>query len=201
MARVGVSITKRAVFRDSTQEFSNVYHYTYTGLNPGATLAQAIVDNIVPIEKTMHSTAVTFMRARVWSAGGTVSENQMIYQGNLTGTGSLTASTVLDKERAILLQWPAGFDSRGHPVYLRKWYHSDCSAIGGVTISNPMVQNASGFSSSQRASIAALAAELDNLTVNAQSMQLCAESGRVAEGNATCHPYLEHHQLGDQWRQ
>lgn len=201
MALVGVSLTKRVVFRDSTQEFSNVYHYTYTGLNPSSSLAASIVSAIEAIEKTMHGSAVSFIRARVWSAGGSVSDNQMIYQGALSGTGSLGSGSGLDKERAILIQWPAGFDSRGHPVMLRKWYHLCALSIAGVTISTGIEDQSTGFTSANRTAIAGLASGLDNLVVNAQAMTLCAESGRQATGDGVCHPYLEHHQLGDQWRQ
>jgi hypothetical protein len=199
MALVGVSITKRCAFRDSTQEFSNVYHYSYTGLNPSETLAGQIAAAIVTIEKTFHSTDVTFMRYRVWSAGGSIAQNTMIAQGLLSGTGSAATSTAMDRERAVLVQWPAGFDSRGHAVRLKKWFHS-CGAFGTVTMTNTHLTGASGFSSADRTTIQNYVDDLEPLLVNAQSMSLVAESGRTVTGPVVAHKYLEHHQLGDQWR-
>lgn len=200
MALVGVSITKRATFRDSTQEWNNVYHYSYTGLNPGATLAEAIIDNIVPIERLVHSLDTSFVHARCWSAGGSIEDNQMIFQKALAVAGTLTNATYLDRERAILIQWPAGLDSRGKPVYLRKWYHTGAVAIAGTTISDAVVKQTTSLGSAHRSAIYALVDELPDLTVNAQGMSLVAESGREITGDGFCHRYLEHHQLGDMWR-
>src|SRR5215213_3988028 len=131
MGQISISITKRVPFRDATQEFSNVYVYGSAGLNPSAAAAQSLSDEVVTKEKAFHATSVSFVYARVWSSGGSPSANEMIYEGVLTGTGSTTPNTSMDKERAFLLQWPAGVDSKGRPVKLRKWFHT-CGAFGGV---------------------------------------------------------------------
>src|SRR3954470_12895414 len=122
MARVGVSIVKSTSFRGVAQEFGNTYYYQ-TPLPVTATVAGNLIDHIVTLEKAQHSTAVTFVRAKCWSAGGTKQENEMITQKNLSGTGSNGsggASTLnMDKERAFLVRFRAGNDTRGRPVYLR----------------------------------------------------------------------------------
>jgi hypothetical protein len=200
MALVGVSITKRAVFRDSTQEWANVYHYTWTGGDPDTSFAEAIIDNLTPIERNMHSIDTSLVHARVWTAGGSVGANQMVFQKPLALSGVLTNATYLDRERAVLIQWPAGTDSRGKPVYLRKWYHTGAVAIGGTTTPDTVLKQSTGFTNTHRDGIEAIVAEIDNLTANITPMTLCAESGRVVEGGPVCHKYLEHHQLGDQWR-
>lgn len=199
--QIGVSITKSVVFRNSVQEFSNVYHYEVPGGGVGPVAAEAIIDRIVVLEKTWHSTGVSFKAAKCWSSGGTVAQNVMIFQKLLTGTGSVAVSAAMDKERAFLFQWPAGFDSRGHPVKLKKWYHSCCN-FPGVAIGNPELTNEDSISQSERDSAETTVSAIHPLVVSALagSFDLVAESGREIDGSVELHKYLEHHQLGDMWR-
>jgi hypothetical protein len=196
MAVVAFSITKRVTFRDSTQEFSNVYHYKTTD-RINATEGEARVNELVAFEKTIHSTEVTFVRGRAWNAGGTNQENDMVYQAPLSGTGTAAPVATLDRERAFLFRWPAGLDSRGKPVYLRKYYHA-CGTLGGAALSDAILKGTGGFSQATRDSIASLVNDIRFIGVS--TYQLCAESGRDSQGAAEAHKYLEHHQLGDQWR-
>jgi hypothetical protein len=183
MALIGLSITKRMAFRDSTQDFSNVYHYTYTGLNPSAGFAEQILDTIVNLEKSYHATVVSFVYGRVWSAGGSVSDNQMIFQKALT-----------------LFSWPAGYDSLGRPVFLRKWYHTISASPFGVAPSQGNMQNISSYSSGSRTTMATAANNFTSPVVNAQSISLCGPTGRATTGGPIAHKFYEHHQLGDMWR-
>lgn len=193
---VGISITKGVSFRGVTQEFSNVYHYELAGAVTGPW--SDIVNEIKASEVAFHSVDVTFINARVWSAGGSPSQNQMLFQTNLSGTGSQTANASLDRERAILIRWPAGVDSRGHPVYLRKWYHC-CGNCQNQSFAASILQNTAQIGSAARGVIASAAAAFDQVGV-VEAWSLCGPSGRNAEGTAECHAYLEHHQLGDMWR-
>jgi hypothetical protein len=201
LGQVTVSITKRTPFRDSVQEFSNVYTYGSVGLNPqNDAEADQIIDPIVAYEKSIHSTDVTFLKARMWTSGGTKATNNMIRTKTLSGTGSgSTYAPGLDKERAVLIQIPAGTDSRGRPVKLRKWYHV-CGNIGSVGITASINSNTTGFSTTDRNTIASNFNAI--LRLNSDVWGLMAESGRERTdgGQAACHRYLEHHQLGDQWR-
>lgn len=199
MARIAISITKQTAFRDSVQQFSNVYNYTYIGLNPGADLAKQFLDTLVAIEKPLHASTVTFIRGRVWASGGTPAENEMIHQELLTGTGTRLPIASLDKERAVLIQWPAGKDKRGKPVTLKKWYHT-CGEGGTVGYSPGILENVTGFSASQRDAWKTAVVGISPLTIGSQQYALCAESGRMTTGDPICHKYLEHHQLGDNWR-
>lgn len=201
MARIGVSITKSVAFRSSTQEFTNVYYYEMLSL-PSASAADTLIDNLVTLEKTFHGSNVTFLRGRVWSQVGTPSANEMITQKNLSGTGARTANTSLDKERAWLFRLRAGSDSRGNPVYLRKWYHACAEFVSGQGINTNVLANASGWSSAERAAQVAAMQAIGDANGSAGSPKLCAKSGRQSTAGATweAHLYLEHHQLGDQWR-
>lgn len=197
MASYGVSITKKVAFRGADQEFSNVYHYS------GATLsvadATALATAIKAIEVPLHSTDVTFVRYRVWTTGGGQADNQMVAQGNLSGAGTQGVGSSHDRERAVLIRWAAGFDTRGHQVYLRKWFHSGGSCAG-VAFGSTQLQNTGQIATADRTTIANAANALKQVTVSANNYALIAESGRAALGNAECHQYLEHHQLGDMWR-
>ena len=196
MAVVAFSITKRVAFRSSTQEFSNVYHYN-PGSLPNAALADDILEELEGYEKGFHSSEVTFVRGACWSAGGSPGANQMISQLDMSGTGSGTPIANWDWERAFLAYWPAGVDTRGKPVFLRKWYHSAC-AVGGVSVTQPILENKSGYSGASRA---LLAAEFNQVrVVGPGGYTLCSATGRPSAGDALAHEFLEHHQLGDQWR-
>lgn len=199
MGQISISITKRTSFRDWTQDFSNVYTYTSTASNPDAAGAAALIDELVAVEKSIHASVVSFVFGRCWSSGGSVASNAMIEEHALSGVGARTEQPNMDKERAFLIQWPAGVDSRGHAVNLRKWYHT-CGQPSGVTIDSNILNNTTGLSTASRSALAA--------TINAGVTQigpsnqwlLSALSGRQFESSPVAHRYLEHHQLGDQWR-
>ena len=201
MARIGVSITKSSSFRNSVQEFSNVYYYDVNN-KPSIAQADAFIDNLTTLEKTFHTTAVTFVRGRCWTETGNKATNEMISQKNLSGNGARAASSTLDKERAFLFRLRAGVDSRGNPVYLRKWFHACGEFVSGQTIPAGVQQNISGFSAGERAAQVAAMNAIGNGNGSPELPVLVAKSGRAPTGGATweAHQFLEHHQMGDQWR-
>lgn len=196
---IGVSITMRTAFRDSTQEFSNTFHYDNGGATPSVAEAEKIIDQLVIHLKAMHATSVTFIRARLWSAGGTREQNTMIFQKPLLGQGSQLVGTNIDKERAYLLQWPAGKDRRGRPVRLKKWFHYMCAPSGG-NLAASVLDNTAGLSDAERTVLQNHAAKFQPLFVDLIGYQLVSKSGRGVQGDVRAHRYFEHHQLGDQWR-
>jgi hypothetical protein len=201
MPRYGVSITKSVPFRNSVQEFSNVYYYE-AALMPDAAKATTIINNLVTLEKTFHSTAVNFVRGRLWSQLGDKALNNMIQQSNLSGTGARPTATAMDYERAFLFRLRAGNDSRGNPVYLRKWYHA-CGAFNGTDVpTNAILQNTTGFSVAQRDAQVLQMQAIGDANGSPDVPKLCAKSGRLPDAGANffAHAYLEHHQMGDMWR-
>lgn len=199
MSQLSVAITKRVAFRDWTQDFANVYTYESTASLPDETGALALIDELTAAEKTWHSTDVSFVLGRCWSSGGSISSNVMLAEKTLTGAGVTSPSTAMDRERAILIQWDAGFDSRGHPVRLKKWYHA-CGAFAGVTMSNNLLRNTIGFTSAERIAMANLVNPAVRQIGPSNQWVLCSPAGRSVVGDAVAHKYLEHHQLGDNWR-
>lgn len=199
MAILGVSITKSTSFRGVQQEFSNTYYYNYSGV-VGSGAGISAIDAVVAIEKPFHSTNVNFLRGRCWTAGGTKAENNMIADKALSGAGTAAPNTSMDKERAVLVRFRAGNDTRGNPVYLRKWWHVDLSAIGGSTIVANQLQNTAQLDSTQRSTIEGWGNAVKSITISGLSASLVSDKGRTIDGATLAHPYLEHHQLGDQWR-
>jgi hypothetical protein len=199
MGQITIAITKRVAFRDWTQDFANVYTYTSSAANPDEAGAMALIDELVAFEKTIHSVQVGFALGRCWSSGGSTAENSMIAEKTLSGNGALSDFASMDRERALLIQWPAGFDSRGHPVRLKKWYHT-CAAPSGVSITTAMLANQTGLSTSSRNAFAALVNPAVTQIGPSNQWLLSADSGRVFEAAPETHRYLEHHQMGDQWR-
>lgn len=200
MSITGVSITKSVSFRGVQQEFSNVYYYSTPLGAMSVAEATSAVNTIVTAEKTWHSTDVSFVRAKVWSASGSKAENEMIYQTALSGTGSQATNTSLDRERAVLVQWRAGVDTLGRPVRLRKWFHICGAYSNGTQPTTTNMQNTSQINTAIRTDMATKANALKSITAVARNFDLVGPSGRPTSGDAVTHEYLEHHQLGDEWR-
>lgn len=201
MPRIGVSITKNSLFRGFPQEFSNVYYYEVSGL-PSAAQADTIIDNLTSLEKTFHSNAVTYVRGRCWSQEGSPGANNMISQKNLSGVGARASVASFDKERAYLFRLPAGTDSRGQPVYLRKWYHSCGEFVSGQSpLGGVLAQTTSWTGAERTAQVNAMNA-IGDANGSPLTPKLCAKSGRQSPAGATwsAHAWLEHRQLGDMWR-
>jgi len=201
MPRIGLSITKSTAFRNSTQEFSNVYYFELSGNLPSQAEAAALIDEQVAKEKPLHAPTATFIRGRLWSETGNKATSEMIEQHSLSGVGTGSESTSMDKERAFLFRIRAGSDSRGNPVYLRKWFHA-MGSFGGVTVSAGILQGVSGFTQANRDQMVAAMRGLGSIGAGAVGGTICAKSGRrpTALADWQAHQFLEHHQFGDQWR-
>lgn len=197
MPKYGVAIEKSVSFRGVQQPFSNRYHYEGATMTPAQ--ATQLAQNVAGQEKVLHSTDVSFKYFRVWLDTGNKATSEMVAQGNLSGVGQSASSPTMDRERAVLIQWRAGSDSRGRPVFLRKWYHV-CGQFGSFTFQGGHLQNTLAFTTSERNTINQAAGGLEVVSDGADAKTLAAPPGRQRTGQAQVHPYLEHHQLGDQWR-
>lgn len=200
MARYGINIEKSIAFRGGVQHFGNTYYYEGPIPNTANLSLEGLVDQLVVLEKAQHGNNITFTRGRLWSADGTKAENQMIVDKPLTGTGAVAINVNMDRERAFLIQFRAGVDSRGRPVYLRKWFHLLASTLGGVAISSDMLSQNSGLATAQKTALENFGNSFKQLIQDGTPMNLVAKSGRQITGATTAHPFLEHHQLGEEWR-
>lgn len=200
---VGVSIEKSQAFRGGVQPFANVYHYNGPVTTSSTVALTALVDDLVTKEKTQFASHVSFVRGRCWKADGTKAENQMIVDKALSGTGALSTHANMDRERAFLVRFRAGVDTRGRPVYLRKYYHFCASLFFGSAPSNNQLANLDALTTTQRADFSTWADDLKtrtNVGAGLPEMNLVSNKGRGIDGNTQAHPYIEHHQLGDEWR-
>jgi len=199
--RYGVNTLKSTSFRNATQHFGNTYYFEAPVPPTADVTLNDLIDDLVAWEKTIHGTTVNFVRARLWSQIGTPAQNNMLIDRSLSGTGSATAHGSLDKERAWLIRFRAGVDTRGRPVYLRKWFHLDALSIAGTSVGTDVMRNVSGFTAAHRTAMETLANNLKNFEYTpGQTWDLVAKNGRPIDGITQAHQFLEHHQLGDEWR-
>lgn len=199
MPTIGFAVTKEVQFRGALQPFTNVYYYKSPGPGPvPASAIDQVRDEVVAIERDLHSTEVNFTFYRGWLHTGDRQTSVMIKQGALSGTGNQGAAAAMDRERAFLMQWPAGLSVRNKPVYLRKWFHS-CGACAGVGVLNGHLQNTTALSEGNRDTISTRMNDL-RIIGPLDEWLLVAKSGREHTGPGRVHKWLEHHQLGDQWR-
>jgi hypothetical protein len=144
--RVAVAIEKSISWRGHQEIFANVYHYDIGAL---ATLidsdASSLIDNIVALEKPVHSNDVTFKTGRVWETGGTPSQNQTLKIKDLSGAGTLVSGTTqIWAEAAVVVRLDTGRNSStGKKIYLRKYIHAgqlnsanQAAAIGSGTLTS-----------------------------------------------------------------
>lgn len=199
MPRYGVQVLKRTTYRLGVQHFANTYHYESAIVSNDLVGLEALLDAIVAEEKTIHSTDVAFIQGRVWSTALGQAQNQMLVDKPLSGNGLRLLDATLDRERAILIQFRAGVDTRGRPVYLRKWYHI-CGQYRVGTIPDGAKQQTAQIASGIRSDYVAFGNAIKQIAAGGATNILVAQSGRTITGATSCHPYLEHHQMGDEWR-
>lgn len=196
MAVFGVSITKTIPWRGVEQPFSNVYHYR-TDIGE-AFQDDDVIAAVVAAEKAVMGGNITFRTARTWGdvlAGPVESVTRVLK--DLTGSGSQPSDPSIFPEMAVLVTWElVRADVRGRKKYLRKWIHPGRSA--GF--------NTNGSSEATVATRDAFrVAYADKVTVvagnaGAQVYELCSPRGEVPLKAPVVYRYMEHRQLGDQWR-
>jgi hypothetical protein len=179
------------MWRGQKQEFSNVYHLATV---PAQTfLDEGVIDEVVRLEKTIHSTAVTFVRGRTWgpteSGDPLVSVTRTIK--DVTGAGAAADSTGMYMEAAILVTWPLGrYGSKNRPQYLRKWYHTR-SALGHNT-------DGSGLLGTPSLALKDFVLSITSVKVGAATdgYEMVTAKGREPISAGVLYKYLEHRQLG-----
>lgn len=126
----------------------------------------------------------------------------MISQKNLSGAGARASISAFDPERAFLFRLRAGNDSRGNPVYLRKFYHSNGQFTGTVVTSATHLSQAQGYTGAEKTTFQNAMSAIGDANGSPLVPKICAKGGRQPGAGNTweAHTWLEHHQLGDMWR-
>jgi hypothetical protein len=200
---VGVSIEKSMAFRGGVQPFANTYYYSGPVTETATVALTALVDDLKAKEQTQFGAHVSFVRGRCWKADGTQQQNIMIVDKVLSGVGAIATHANMDRERAYLVRFRAGVDSKGRPVYLRKWFHFGTSLFFGVAPSNNQLANLDQLTTTMRSDFSTWAdgfKQMTNAGAGLPQMNLVSKNGRPIDGNTQAHPFIEHHQLGDEWR-
>lgn len=192
MAVFGVSITKRIAWRGGQEEFSNVYHYH---TSEGQTFPDdAVIDELVRLEKLIFASNTTFTLARTWGPtdqGPVASVTRTIR--DLTGPGSATAHASAYRECAILVSWPLGrYGTRNRPQFLRKYLHTSASHGYDVTGASALP--------SQPAVTTPLGEYIAGVRVLNPAgfvggLDLATAGDRINTGPGLAYPYLEHRQF------
>lgn len=195
MAIYGVEVTKSVTWRDTTEKFSNVYHYSLA-TNLDSTLATDLVDQIAAAEKLCHGLAVTFEDGRVWSVGGTPSQNETIVIRDLSGTGSAASNAGYYVESAYVVRCDTNRNTTtGRRIYLRKYYHT----LNMVSSTQGMLSGANAITSTQWALVKTCMESLRELTLSPGSIlvTLCAPGGQQVSDSrpVTVLPHLHTRQF------
>lgn len=202
MARYGLSIEKTMLFRGVQQHFGNTYYFAAPIGEGQTTELNALIDAVLAIDRNVHANNVTYTRARLWTADGGPAANHMVIDRALSGVGAAgTTAGSMDRERAYLVRFRAGVDTKGRPVYLRKWWHCHANSISGVSPSAGNLENLSTLSSTIKTFFEGQGNALKTIPyTTGQNWDLVGPTGRAITGSTQCHDWLEHHQLGDEWR-
>lgn len=199
MGLFGVSTIKRVAFRGGVQHFSNTYYYDAAVANTADNTLSTFIDDLVAKERQLLSADVTYTFARLWSAGGTRAENEMLVEKVLTSVGSQGPDPSLDRERCLLFQWRAGKDVLGRPVYLRKWIHP-CGTIGGLAATDGQKAQTAKLTGTGFTQAQTYGQALTTITSSSLPFNLRSKTGRIPSDSGILYPWLEHHQLGEEWR-
>jgi hypothetical protein len=124
---LGVAVTKGTSWRGIAEEFTNVYHYDAAV----DTTSDQVADGVVNAERQVFGNNVSYKRVQVYGpADGTILQNRMLLQKDLTGVGAVDTGSVTAKELTAVVSWNTGrVNSRGGRIYLRKYLHVGRIAI------------------------------------------------------------------------
>lgn len=123
----GFSITKSVAHRGTQEEFSNVYHFEMAVAEAAADTFdfKPYVDEIVRLEKLVHGSAVTWLRARVWGPTELGPAASLIRKDyTLSGVGGVVSGIITYPELAVVISWPLSRSvATKRKRFLRKYLH------------------------------------------------------------------------------
>lgn len=180
---VGVHITKSATWRGVPEEFENVYHYD-TELRTSQADFEELVNDIVRVERTIHTADVSFVRARVHGpTDGTLADGTkdkaadiMRYVVDLTGTGAALAGAAIGPEASYVGRWYLGRSAKGYKQYLKKFFHT--RVILGGTGNVDIAFGVAPLTQAQKDPMIAALNDLKNIIVGTNQYNLTNSWGK-----------------------
>jgi len=149
-AVVGVTLIKRMTYRgDASEEWSNQYHFS--GSVPADNTAwKALYDALIVQEKTLYLSTCAVVRAYGYDsdaddAVAVDSYDYLAAAATVAGTATTGTGTYPAGDQAAWIRWKTSrLNTKGKPIYLRKYYHgvpteedspttSDTVAAGWIT--------------------------------------------------------------------
>lgn len=177
MPPYAISITKDISFRGGRERFSNIYHYDVDNVINTESGWSNMVDQIVALEKVLHSTIVQYKEARVWgptNQGPTASITRLIK--DLSGTGSGNGSGTLYPELCLVGSFYIGrAPATNRKRFLRKYLH-----VGALAVSpagSGQVEGKTALQAGDKSPVTTFMNALKELTVGGVQHHLCTPQG------------------------
>jgi len=180
MAAAGITVIKEFLYRGSTEEWSNQYHFTDMPTDHAD--QRSMADLLIGQEAECYTNAVTVKRALFYDD----TDHDAIYVyilsdfgGDVPGALSPGSALRLPGDVAGWVRWATGETSvHGKPIYLRKYFH-DVLSDGSPTIDNILAAQKTAYQTFGDAL----------LTDTFDSGHMCGPDGHVPDGPAKAATY------------
>lgn len=175
-----MTIVKSFTYRGAAEEWSNTYHLTDHPADEAGW--RTLSDWLMGYEKTVYSARCTIERSLCYDDSDdpvTYTYNLADWGGVVSGTFSASAGAQAPGDVAAWVRWFTGDrNSKGKPVYLRKYFH-DVEVNG--------YPNADQITSTQVTAYQAFGDQL--LTPIHAGISLAKPDGSLPDGPAACSTY------------
>ncbi len=137
--QVGLTLIKRFNYRgDTTEEYSNTYHFT-GDIPADATAWKALADALIVVEKPLYVSGCSVVRAYGYdsdadNAHSVWSYDYLAASAAVPGTCAIGAGTYTAGDTAAWVRWKTSrVNTKGKPIFLRKYFHSLVTAGTGYS--------------------------------------------------------------------
>jgi hypothetical protein len=135
---VGITLIKKFTYRgDPLEEFSNDYHFTGSVPADG-TAWLALIDALVAQEKLVYGSGVAVIAAYGYDSDDPTAHAVYSHTYTTPVAGTLTTSSGYQcpGDAAVWVRWKTSrLNSKGKPIYLRKYFHDAFNqGVGNVDL-------------------------------------------------------------------
>jgi hypothetical protein len=132
VANVRLVTIKRFTYRGTTEEWSNIYHFT--GTQPANSAAwTTIAAAMKNLEASVLPSNQTLTEWYAYNDGSETADFHGTHTSSNVGTLATTGGVILPGDAAVWVRWSTGeTNSRGKPIYLRKYFHGAIGTTGNI---------------------------------------------------------------------